>query len=199
MPEYVFRTNGELVKHLIDAGKVIRRENRLVYNEDGFTINVDDKTPPEALKIANSLRKNVREKFDFVKITNKDVTRWAEDIAKINRIDGYKWTEIAWVVEWVHQNHFWSQQIRSGFKLRKQFEELKVQIQGDKAKQADDEQKKRAKNRVGYIPVANTAPPQTPEISDEQRAKNLETIRKMREELNAKKALKNGQFKHDGV
>ena len=189
MAEYVFRTNGELVKHLIDTGKVVRRENRLVYNEDGFIINEDGKTPTEALGIANELAKNVKEKFDFVKISNKDISRWAEDIEKINRLDGYSWHEIAWVVEWVHQHRFWSQQIRSGFKLRKQFEELKVQIQGDKAKQADDEQKERARNRVGYIPVQNNVPA-TPEISDEQRLKNLETIRKMREELAQKKAAK---------
>ena len=191
MAEYVFRTNGELVKHLIGTGKVVRRENRLVYNENGFIINENGKTPTEALRIANELAKNVKEKFDFVKISNKDISRWAEDIDKINRLDGYSWHEIAWVVEWVHQHRFWSQQIRSGFKLRKQFEELKVQIQGDKAKQADDEQKKRAKNRVGYIPVpTKNNIPATPEISDEQRLKNLETIRKMREDFIKKKAAK---------
>lgn len=50
--------------------------------------------------------------------------KWAPDIDKINRIDGYSWNQIKNVIDWCQNDDFWQNNILSGAKLRKQFIQL---------------------------------------------------------------------------
>lgn len=47
--------------------------------------------------------------------------RWAADIERIHRIDGYEWELISRVLAYSQGDHFWQRNILSGAKLRKQF------------------------------------------------------------------------------
>jgi len=47
--------------------------------------------------------------------------RWAADIERINRIDGYPWELISRVLAYSQSDVFWQRNILSGAKLRKQF------------------------------------------------------------------------------
>jgi hypothetical protein len=53
-----------------------------------------------------------------------DLTRWAQDIDKIIRIDGRKPEEVEAVIAWCQKDGFWGPNIQSGRKLRAQFDVL---------------------------------------------------------------------------
>lgn len=82
----------------------------------------------EAYNLAKKLANNTKETYDFIKIDEEKINSWAVDIEKINRLDGYDYKVIGAVIDWVHSDDFWKQNIRSGIKLRKQFETLLVKI-----------------------------------------------------------------------
>jgi len=52
------------------------------------------------------------------------VARWGDDIDKIHRLDGQPWEHIEAVIGWCQADSFWSPNILSGVKLRKQFNQL---------------------------------------------------------------------------
>lgn len=54
----------------------------------------------------------------------KSAEKWAVDIDKLNRIDGYSWQQIKSVIDWCQDDEFWQNNILSGAKLRKQFVQL---------------------------------------------------------------------------
>ena len=60
--------------------------------------------------------------------TEKDIQRWAQDIDKLNRIDGYRWDKISDVLSFSQEDKFWQRNILSGEKLRKQFDTLLAQM-----------------------------------------------------------------------
>ena len=62
------------------------------------------------------------------KLTPKDYERWAQDIEKLHRIDGYDYELITKVMDWSQQDQFRRQNIKSGATLRKQFTTLLMQI-----------------------------------------------------------------------
>ena len=86
-----FKNKDDLVAYLIMAGVVTVGGSELLYEENGINTQPTTKIPSEAIKLAQTLAKNVKEKFDFVKIKDKDIERWASDIDKLNRIDGEDW------------------------------------------------------------------------------------------------------------
>ena len=49
---------------------------------------------------------------------------WAEDINKIHRIDKRTYEQIEFMIKWVQNDTFWSQNILSALKLREKFNEL---------------------------------------------------------------------------
>ena len=58
----------------------------------------------------------------------KQVEKWAEDIDKLNRLDGRSWKEIEEVIRWVKTSgNFWAANIMSGSKLREKFPTLTAQ------------------------------------------------------------------------
>ena len=56
------------------------------------------------------------------------IKAWADPIDKLHRIDGHGWDEIRKVLQWSQNDSFWSGNILSGAKLRKQFDVLTAQM-----------------------------------------------------------------------
>ncbi len=66
----------------------------------------------------------------------RSITRWAEDIDRMLRIDHRKPEEAEEVIRWCQENSFWRANILSGKKLRDQFDTMKLQMEGDGQKQS---------------------------------------------------------------
>lgn len=60
--------------------------------------------------------------------TAAELKKWAMDIEKIVRIDGYTWHDVRAVIDWCQADDFWQNNILSGSKLRKQFEQLYLKM-----------------------------------------------------------------------
>lgn len=56
--------------------------------------------------------------------SSSQLTTWARDIEKLNRIDGRGWNEIEEVIRWAKTDPFWSKNIIAGDTLRRQFDKL---------------------------------------------------------------------------
>lgn len=91
-------------------------------------VNGSEMVEVDALLIAESLAEHIKKNYDFVKVDDKKIQAWAKDIEKLHRIDGYDYKLIQAVIDWACEDDFWKQNIRSGAKLRKQFETLLVRI-----------------------------------------------------------------------
>lgn len=79
-----------------------------------------------SLKVFNLV---VRQKDANAKIPN--LQSWCEEADRMMRIDGRVFEEIIAVVEWVAQDAFWSQNILSTSKLRKQYTQLLAKAKYD--------------------------------------------------------------------
>ncbi len=76
-----------------------------------------------AYKAARWLSKQIRKRMpDRKEYSEEDLQRWADDIDKLNRIDGYEWELISDILQFSQRDKFWQSNILSGAKLRKQFE-----------------------------------------------------------------------------
>lgn len=97
--------------------------------------NIINPPTPEALLVAERLAVCIVDNYSFMahKISPKDHARWAEDIEKLHRIDGYDYKLITAVADWSQQDNFWKQNIRSGATLRKQFTKLLVRIKSEQS------------------------------------------------------------------
>lgn len=56
--------------------------------------------------------------------TEADLQRWADDFRLMNTSDGYEWELIEKVLQYSQEDYFWSQNILSASKFRKQFSTL---------------------------------------------------------------------------
>lgn len=56
--------------------------------------------------------------------TESDLQRWADDFRLMNTSDGYEWELIEKVLQYSQEDYFWSQNILSASKFRKQFSTL---------------------------------------------------------------------------
>ena len=55
---------------------------------------------------------------------DRDLQRWAADIDKIARIDGYEWRTISHVLRFSQSDEFWQKNILSGRTFRAKFVQL---------------------------------------------------------------------------
>lgn len=103
-------------------------------NEVTYRKTIAKAIEKEAVLIAQRLAVCLVDNYGFManRIKPKDHERWAKDIEKLHRIDGYDYEIIKSVMDWSQQDDFWKQNIRSGSKLRKQFENLLVRIKSEK-------------------------------------------------------------------
>ena len=121
--------------------------------------------PDEAMRLAALLRELVLANDQKAPVpVNGGLSKWADAIDKINRLDGREWAEVESVIRWVQQDGFWWKNVMSGTKLRKQFTRLlaeagegKIKQDMARAKKADREQERRA------VEARLTRPPQNTE------------------------------------
>lgn len=82
---------------------------------------------PNAVELATLLHSLMSENFKSRGVSMPKSYRpekWAADIEKAHRIDGYEWEVIREVIEWSQADEFWSQNILSGGKLRTKMPQL---------------------------------------------------------------------------
>jgi hypothetical protein len=87
--------------------------------------------PAEAFALAKTLNDLHLSNIDpkAKRADSKTLFRWAEDISKLNRIDGRTWEEIEDVIRWVKTpGQFWAPNIMSGKKLREKFDTITAQM-----------------------------------------------------------------------
>lgn len=101
-------------------------------SDDTASKNGKGKTFPQdsnAYKAAALLARLILERNPELKPrTERALQRWANEIDKINRLDGYEWEMISDVLIFSQRDPFWQINILSGAKLRKQFETLYAQM-----------------------------------------------------------------------
>lgn len=74
------------------------------------------------MRLAELLRDLIKENLPTFKEPN--LNQWATHIEKLHRIDGRTYEQIEFIIKWCQQDSFWSGNILSGNKLRKQFDQL---------------------------------------------------------------------------
>lgn len=79
-----------------------------------------------------------------------NLNRWAEDIDKINRLDGIDWDTIIKVIDHTVKHKFWSMNVLSGEKLRKQFNVLYLDWQTNRKMTAEEIEEHTRKTRQEY-------------------------------------------------
>lgn len=95
--------------------------------------STEKETPPEASRLAGSLYRFLMDiKPDRKDVKKTSVPKWAIDIEKLHRIDKRDWPRIEAVIDWLFvdytpSNSFdWRDNIKSGAKLKKQFDQLEL-------------------------------------------------------------------------
>lgn len=84
----------------------------------------------EESRLVNLLHESAMRNYRFIKPMKPDkLTRDAEELERMHRIDGYSYQLIEAVITWSQQDNFWKQNVRSVKSLRKQFESLMVKAQ----------------------------------------------------------------------
>jgi len=74
----------------------------------------------------------IKRNYPFIK--EKSSTKKEEDYKEMNRLqrlDGYSYEQIEWIIRWCQQDDFWKQNIRSVKKLREKFEQLIIKAKGE--------------------------------------------------------------------
>ncbi len=124
--------NGASLQCNVDPRSKSKREEEESHPPDGVMTHPPS---PEHIRQAEFIASNV-EKLDAKVFTRKDrqktIQAWAGDIEKLERLDGRSVDEITAVLNWAYQDDFWSTNILSGGKLRKQFSTLVIQMNGHK-------------------------------------------------------------------
>ena len=94
-------------------GKQVRKQNRLGEPSD------------QALSLATKLRDSLLANFpNSIPPPVAALRQWAYEIDKLNRLDGKTWEQIEWLLAWSQKDPFWSANIQSGAKFRKQWNQL---------------------------------------------------------------------------
>ncbi len=89
--------------------------------------------PDEVIELARLLYSEHKKLDPKYAVKVSQVSKWAFDIEKLNRIDGRSYKDIKAVILWVKTaGNFWSSNIMSGKKLREQFPRLFLEMQQKK-------------------------------------------------------------------
>jgi hypothetical protein len=88
----------------------------------------------EHLRIAEKIADHVTSldsKTFFRKDRGKTICSWADEIRKLEKLDGRTIAEIDAVLDWAIRSDFWQTNIQSGGKLREKFSTLLIQSKGN--------------------------------------------------------------------
>jgi hypothetical protein len=104
-----------------------------IYIRDINNNNNKTKASEKDFALTRKLQEAVIRRYPFTasKITPQLTAKEAEVMQRINRIDGYPYDLIELVIDWSQQDEFWQQNIRSVFKLRKQFDTLLIRAKAE--------------------------------------------------------------------
>lgn len=87
----------------------------------------------EAYRCASFLANEIRKRLPKAKPqTEAALQKWADQMDKLHRLDGYSWESIAEVLDFSQRDAFWSTVILSAGKFRKQFTQLMAKAEGVK-------------------------------------------------------------------
>ncbi|MDM7517450.1 hypothetical protein QUF07_12200 [Lentilactobacillus sp. TOM.63] len=108
------------------------------------------------MKLAKFLQKQILiNKPDFKQPV---LQTWADDMRKLVELDKRDKHDVALVIKWCQQDSFWSTNILSAYKLRKQFDQLYLKMQASKgsspeprASKHDDQIKKTRREREKFV------------------------------------------------
>lgn len=100
----------------------INKENR-----DANASDVDN-YKKQFLELADYLSNKIQNVNKLKKYKNNppDLSRWAEDIEKLHRIDGIDVADIKAMIDWVYTHYFWSTVILSARNLREKYARLEA-------------------------------------------------------------------------
>lgn len=99
------------------------------------------KTSAEAAEIVEKMHEMIKKRLPNranKKRTQAQLQKDIETIEKIHRLDGYSYAEINAVMKWSQEDDFWSQNILSTAKLRKQFDKLVLRMRAEQKKKRDN-------------------------------------------------------------
>nr|DAF04313.1 MAG TPA: helix-turn-helix domain protein [Caudoviricetes sp.] len=99
------------------------------------------KTSAEAAEIVENMHEMIKKRLPNranKKRTQAQLQKDIETIEKIHRLDGYSYAEINAVMKWSQEDDFWSQNILSTAKLRKQFDKLVLRMRTEQKKKRDN-------------------------------------------------------------
>jgi len=99
------------------------------------------KTSAEAAEIVEKMHEMIKRRLPNranKKRTQAQLQKDIETIEKIHRLDGYSYAEINAVMKWSQEDDFWSQNILSTAKLRKQFDKLVLRMRAEQKKKRDN-------------------------------------------------------------
>jgi len=97
-------------------------------NKKGIRMSEVAIAPADATRLATLLSMLILQNNPKAKIPKK-LDKWVDAIDKIHRINGHSWAAIEAVIGWCQADDFWRCNIRSGGKLRAQFDQLLLQMQ----------------------------------------------------------------------
>ena len=96
-----------------------------------LTILQEEKSPTQTKKVADFKPEHLgvaQEMYDIINATTKtkkpNMEQWANDVRKLNEIDGADIHKIIEVFKIANKDDFWSMNVRSPKKLRKHWERL---------------------------------------------------------------------------
>lgn len=107
-------------------------------NDQQMTTNKNEKNykksfspDGEAYRCALFLAKNIHQRLPKSKPTTEaTLQKWADQMDKLHRLDGYSWETIAEVLDFSQRDEFWGTVILSAGKFRKQFTQLMARLEG---------------------------------------------------------------------
>jgi len=127
----------DMVQNIDQVKDNILKDNILKENISDISIlnhkHIENKIHPDAILLSKNMLDKIIQVNNPTSYKKKlpDINKWAVDIDKMNRIDGYNFNIINNMIDWIYKNDFWSGVILSGNKLRLQASKIEIQMKRD--------------------------------------------------------------------
>jgi DNA-binding Lrp family transcriptional regulator len=135
--------------------KTNNKTNSIVATEvdDEEIVGSDSETFRQALIVAQHLANRLSDSIDTYKMPTKSTLRkWAKDIDRAIRLDGRTREQLISVIDYIHdKDTFWVANIKSGKKLREQFDTLWYRMSNDTSGTIDIKTKARHTFGLGNV------------------------------------------------
>jgi hypothetical protein len=135
--------------------KTNNKTNSIVATEvdDEEIVAEDSETFKQALVVAKHLANRLSQSIDTYKMpTESTLRKWAKDIDRAIRLDGRTEEQLVAVVDYIHdKDTFWVANIKSGKKLRDQFDTLWYRMSNDTSGTIDVKTKARHTFGLGNV------------------------------------------------